>query len=113
MQWENRKAGRTPPCATGLGYRFTVPRLVVVTRQRGDVPRGSQRGWLGRSGAAPLLGGGLFCGVVAAHAVDSAAWWRGGRADIEVADGGGVVAPGGAEEELAEIYGAAGDVAAD
>jgi len=55
----------------------------------------------------------LFCGVVAAHAVDSAAWWRGGRAYIEVPDGGGVMAPGGAEEELAEIYGAAGDVATD
>jgi hypothetical protein len=77
------------------------------------VPRGLQRGLLGRSSAAPLLGGGLFCGVVAAHAVDSAAWWRGGRADIEVADGGGVMAPSGAKKELVEIYGAAGDVAAD
>jgi len=77
------------------------------------VPPGLQRGWLGRSSAGPLLGGGLFCGVVAAHAVDAAAWWCGRRADIKVADGGGVMAPGGAEEELAEIYGAAGDVAAD
>src|SRR5712671_4875346 len=33
-QWENRKAGRTPPCATGLGYRFTVPRLVVGSTAR-------------------------------------------------------------------------------
>src|SRR5882762_4696019 len=71
---------------------------------------------MGRSSAARLMvrrGGGLFCGVVAAHAVDSAAWWCGRGTDVEVADGGGVVAPGGAEEELAEIYGAAGDVAAD
>ena len=77
------------------------------------MPRGSQLGWLGRSSAAPLLGGGLFCGVVAAHAVDSAAWWCGRGTDVEVADGGGVMAPGGAEKELAEIYGAAGDVATD
>ena len=29
-QWKNRKAARTPPCATGLGYRFTGARVVVA-----------------------------------------------------------------------------------
>src|SRR5712672_3601357 len=33
-QWKNRKAARTPPCATGLGYRFTVSRLVVRSTAR-------------------------------------------------------------------------------
>jgi len=33
-QWKNRKAARTPPCATGLGYRFTVPRFVVGSTAR-------------------------------------------------------------------------------
>ena len=71
---------------------------------------------MGRSTAAPLLvrrGGGLFRGVVAAHAVDSAAWGSGGGADVEVADRSCVVAPRWAEKELAEVYCAAGDVAAN
>src|ERR1700732_278308 len=56
---------------------------------------------------------GFFCGVVAAHAVDSGAGGRGGGAEINVAGGGGVMTPRRAEEKLAEIEGAAGDVAAD
>ena len=56
---------------------------------------------------------GLFCGVVPAHAVDAGAWWRGGGADIDFARRRCVMAARGAEEELAEIYGAAADVAAD
>src|SRR5712671_2198117 len=34
-QWKNRKAARTPPCATGLGYRFSGPRLVVGSSREG------------------------------------------------------------------------------
>src|SRR6202035_2177800 len=34
-------------------------------------------------------------------------------ADVDIANGSGVVAPGGAEEELAQVHGAAGNVAAD
>ena len=55
----------------------------------------------------------MFRGVVAAHAVDSAAWGSGGGADVEVADRSCVVAPRWAEKELAEVYCAAGDVAAN
>ena len=55
----------------------------------------------------------MFRGVVAAHAVDSAAWGSGGGADVEVADRSCVVAPRWAEKELAEVCCAAGDVAAN
>src|SRR5579859_7074138 len=58
-------------------------------------------------------GEGLFCGVVAAHSVDSGAGRCGRGAEINVAGGGGVVAPRGTEEKLAEVGGAAGNVAAD
>jgi len=64
--------------------------------------------------AAPLeAGGGLLCGVVAAHAVYAGSWGRGGGADVNVAGGRGVMAPSGAEEELTEVDYTAGNVAPD
>src|ERR1700679_2577149 len=53
------------------------------------------------------------CGEVAAHAVDSAAGGRGGAAQIDAGVAGAIAAGGGAEEELGERHGAAGDVAAE
>src|SRR6266849_3218650 len=62
----------------------------------------------------PLQAGeGFIGGVVAAHAVDSGAGRRGGRAEVNVAGGRGVMPPRRAEEKLAEVGGAAGNVAAD
>src|SRR5260370_37749665 len=52
-------------------------------------------------------------GVVAAHAVDSGAGRRGGRAEVNVAGGRGVMPPCRAEEKLAEVGGAAGNVTAN
>src|SRR5216684_9208134 len=62
----------------------------------------------------PLQAGeGFSGGVVAAHAVDSGAGRRGGRAEVNVAGGRGVMPPRRAEEKLAGVGGAAGNVAAD
>src|SRR5882757_9367408 len=53
-QWKNRKAARTPPCATGLGYRFTVSRLVVgSTAERGCATRLTAWLALGQQCCAP------------------------------------------------------------
>ena len=68
---------------------------------------------IAKNGSPLQAGEGLFCGVVAAHAMDPCARRRGRGADIDFSVGSVVVAPGWAEEELAEVDGAARDVAAD
>ena len=83
----------------------------MVERQNGV--HGPSRG----IAAAPFLllqmAEGEAGGVGSAHAVDAAAGRGGGGAEVDVRRGGAVLAAGGAEEELAEIHGAADDVAAD
>src|ERR1700679_4098687 len=50
---------------------------------------------------------------MSAHAVDAAAWRRRRTAQIDAWVAGSIAADGGAEEELGEGHGAAGDVAAE
>ena len=57
--------------------------------------------------------GGQLCGVVATHAVDASTRGSGRGTDVDVAGWRGVMAPSWTEEELAEIDGAAGDIASD
>jgi len=52
-------------------------------------------------------------GVGSAHAVDAAAGWGGGGAEVDIRRGGAVLAAGGTEDELAKIICAADNVAAD
>ena len=93
-------------CSLGLQHQL---RTLLRTLLRTALPLSTTK-----SGCGSLqTRSGLFCGVVTAHAVDSASWRGGGGADVKITDWRGVVAAGGAEEKLAEIYGASGDVPAD
>ena len=75
--------------------------------------QGPSRGIAAASFLLRVVAEGGGGGVESAHAVDAAAGWGGGRAEVEVGCGGAVLAAGGAEEELAQVDRSAADVAAD